>query len=111
MNILGKAIIYAKDFGGKIAYSTRISQKNINGEWENMYIQVQMPKATSIADKTSIIIKNGFISFYRTNDGLPKMKFVVLQYDIDTEGTCLEQERDAIQNESQYDYTGDDLPF
>ena len=34
MNISGKCTIYAKEFNGKVAYSTKISQKNINGEWK-----------------------------------------------------------------------------
>ena len=30
MNISGKCTIYAKEFNGNVAYSTKISQKNIN---------------------------------------------------------------------------------
>ena len=44
MNISGKCTIYAKEFNGKVLYSTKISQKNINGEWESMFINVQFPK-------------------------------------------------------------------
>ena len=71
MNISGKCTIYAKEFNGKVLYSTKISQKNINGEWESMFINVQFPKNTSISDKTKIEVTKGFEGFYKDKNGLP----------------------------------------
>ena len=69
MNILGKCTIYAKEYNGKVLYSTKISQKNINGEWESMFINVQFPKNTNISDKTKIEVTKGFEGFYKDKMG------------------------------------------
>lgn len=85
MNILGKCTIYAKEFNGRMGYSTSISQKNINGEWECMFINVQLPKDTKLLDKTKIEITKGFISFYKDKNGLAHIKLVIQEYTTEDE--------------------------
>ena len=107
MNITGKCTIYAKEFNGKVAYSTKISQKNINGEWESMFINVQFPKNTNISDKTKIEVTKGFESFYKDKNGLPHIKYIIQEYTTEDE----QIEREGIQNEQYYETSELNLPF
>ena len=47
MNITGLCRIFKKELNGKELYSTTISSKNQNGEWDKMYLSVQLPKKCS----------------------------------------------------------------
>lgn len=107
MNISGKCTIYAKEFNGKVAYSTKISQKNINGEWESMFISVQFVKNEGVQDKTKIEITKGFMSFYKDKNGLAHIKLVVQEYTTEDE----QIEREGIQEENNYDTFESSLPF
>ena len=44
MNISGKAKIWRKEMNGNNYYSTTIGNKDMNGNWVNTYIPVQLPK-------------------------------------------------------------------
>ena len=108
MNITGKCTIYAKEFNGKMAYSTNISQKNINGEWESMFINVQFPKNTNISDKTKIEVTKGFEGFYKDKNGLSHIKYIVQEYTTEDE----QIEREGIMNEQDYEEeSSNSLPF
>lgn len=107
MNISGKCIIYAKEYNGKALYSTKISQKNINGEWESMFINVQFPKNTNISDKTKIEVTKGFEGFYKDKNGLPHIKYIIQEYTTEDE----QIEREGIQNEQYYETSELNLPF
>ena len=107
MNISGNCTIYAKEYNGKVLYSTKISQKNINGEWESMFINVQFPKNTNISDKTKIEVTKGFEGFYKDKNGLPHIKYIIQEYTTEDE----QIERERIQNEQCYDTFESGLPF
>lgn len=109
MNISGKTIIFKKEYEGKNIYSTNISNKDINREYTNMYISVQLPKGVELENKTMIEITKGFLSFYNTKEGLPKIKIVVMEYTTDADK---KEERETIQNEGSYEEVfGGELPF
>lgn len=78
MEILGRTMIFKNDYG----YSTSISNKNQEGQYDKMYLTVQFPKSVELENKTLINIKDGFLSFYKTKVGLPKVKIVVKDYEI-----------------------------
>lgn len=103
MNITGQTLIFRNEFG----YSTSISRKNQDGEYEKMYLSVQLPKGVKLENKTKINITKGFLSFYNDKNGLSKPKIVVMEYQTDEEA----QEREAIQNEQNYNYDFGQLPF
>lgn len=107
MNILGDVRIYKKEINGKELYSTSISSKNQEGKWERMYLSVQLPRNVVLEDNTDINITKGFLSFYKTNEGLPKIKIVIQEFQTKEEM----EERYAIQNEQNYNINDDDLPF
>lgn len=101
MQVTGKTMIFKKEYEGKIFYSTSIRNKNINGEYTNMYLNIQLPKGIEPADKSIIEITKGFISFYSTKDGNKIPKIV-----------ALEIKQDEPKQEVQEDfYNQDSLPF
>ena len=108
MNISGKTMIFKSEYG----YSTTISKKNQDGEYEKMYLSVQLPKGIELENKSFIDITKGFLSFYNTKDGLPKIKIVVMEYTTDADEQYKQEEREAIQNEGSYEEVfGGELPF
>lgn len=108
MNITGNALIFRKEYEGKNIYSTTISNKDVNGNYTNMYITVQLPKGVELENKTYIEITKGFLSFYTDKNGLSKVKVVVMEFQEDYE----KEEREAIQTEdTAIDYSEDSLPF
>lgn len=94
MNITGKTMIFRNGYG----YYTTISNKNKEGQYENMYITAQLPKGTELENKTKINITKGFISFYRNKNGIAMPKFVI-------------QEFETENNEDYEENFGNDLPF
>ena len=108
MNILGNVKIYKKEINGKELYSTSISRKNQEGKWERMYLSVQLPRNVVLEDNTDINITKGFLSFYKTNEGLLKIEILIQEFQIKEEI----EEREAIINEKSYQNNfSDDLPF
>ena len=97
MQISGKT----KIFKGKYGYSCSISNKNQDGSYSNMFMQLQLPKGIELEDKSIIEITKGFISFYENKDGNKIPKIV-----------ALEIKQDELKQEVQEDfYNSDSLPF
>lgn len=92
MNIFGKTMIFKNDYG----YSTTISSKNQNGEYERMYIQVSLPRGVELENKSFIEITKGFMTFYKDKNGIAKPKFVIMEFNEDYSMEPLQE---------------DDLPF
>ena len=80
MNIVGKTKIFKNEYNGNVFYTTSISSKNREGKYEYMTVDVQLPKGTELENKTDIDITNGFLSFYKTKNGLSKIKYVVMDF-------------------------------
>jgi hypothetical protein len=78
MKVLGKTRIFKDEYNGRVNYKTSISNKNVEGKYENMYISVQFKKG--METEGDIDIKDGFLSFFKTKDGLPKVKLIVMDY-------------------------------
>ena len=98
MNISGKAKIWRKEMNGKNYYSTTISNKDMNGNWVNTYIPVQLPKDRELNNGTDIEIVKGFLSIYGQDK---KIKAVIQEYQIINENT---PQNDFISQD-------DELPF
>ena len=76
MNIKGKIKVFKNEYG----YSTAISKKDQEGNWESMYLSLQLPKGTELENKSNIDVTNGFLSFYKNKEGIPMVKVVVMEY-------------------------------
>ena len=75
MDVTGKVYIYkSQQYGG---YSTLIKNK----DGEKMYLSIGFKKGQEpTEDKVQIEITKGFLSFYKTQQGLHKVKVVVMEY-------------------------------
>lgn len=107
MQITGSCRIFKKELNGKELYSTTISSKNQNGDWDKMYLSAQLPKNVVLENGTDINITKGFLSFYKNNNGFCMPKIVIQEFQTKEEM----EEREAIQNEQNYNINDDDLPF
>ena len=81
LKVTGEIFIFKNDKG---AYSTSISKKNEDGTYENMRISVNFRKGTELENKTKINVTNGFLSFWKNNQGLPQLKLVVMEFEKET---------------------------
>lgn len=86
ININGETMIFKNEYG----YTTTISNKNLQGEYENMYVTIQLPKDDELENKTLINIAKGFMSFYKDKNGMAKPKLIVQEYAILQEGEGVE---------------------
>ena len=74
-----------------IGYSTSISNKNKEGQYESMYVTIQLPKGTELENKTKINVTKGFISFYKNKNGLAIPKFVIQEFKTEQESEDYEE--------------------
>jgi hypothetical protein len=76
-----KIWINKKDFDGRIAYSTKLAQKDKETKKEicSMYLDIQLPKDRQ-CEAGQIFIKDGFFTCYQTQAGV-KPKLVVMDYE------------------------------
>jgi len=99
MKVTEETMIFKNDIG----YSTSISRKKEDGTYENMFIPVNFKKGVEVENKTKINITNGFLSFYKTKEGLAKIKLVVMDFTTEDK-----QEEMFIPKDAEIT---DDLPF
>ena len=121
MQISGELKIFKKEINGKTLYSTSLTNKNIDGTYENMYIAAQLPRGITLENNTKINVTRGFISFYRSKTGLAQPKVVIQEFEaikpIDTPNYIEETTRlfadtgEVIAENTIGYYQNDDLPF
>lgn len=80
MNIIGKTKVFKNEREGKVYYTTSIANKNKDGKYEYMTVDIQLPRGTELENKTDIDITNGFLSFYKNKNGFAKIKYVVMDF-------------------------------
>lgn len=100
-NITGEILVFKNERG----YSTTISNKDINGNWDRMYITLQLPKGQELDNRAVILVTKGFLTFYKDKNGMAKPKAVLQEYNIIGQEPTNE---DVPFNET---YNEDDLPF
>lgn len=110
MDISGTMRIYKNEYEGRTSYSTTISKKDQFGNYENMYITVQLPRDVVLESNSKINVTKGFLSFYKTNQGLPKIKAVVQEFENEAPQ---EPKQESIPNyyDNAPSYYGSELPF
>ena len=77
IRITGETTVFKNEKG---FYSTGISNKLMDGTYDNAYINVQFKKGIELENKTKINITNGFLTFWKGQDGKPVLKIVVLEF-------------------------------
>lgn len=81
-NISGKMRVFKNERDGKVSYSTTLGVKKEDGSYDNAYITLGFGRdvdTTKIGDE--IVIKRGFMTFYRGNEDRIYFKIVVMEID------------------------------
>ena len=88
---------------GKVTYSTSLSNKNAEGNWENGWILLRFPKDTIIQDKTDINLTKAWLSFFLTKEGKAIFYIFVQEFNQDTQ-EAIPEGFQALEDE-------EDVPF
>lgn len=102
INISGEIKIFKNEYG----YSTTISNKDINGNWDRMYITVQLPKGQELDSGIVILITKGFLTFYKDKSGFGKPKAVIQEFMV-----IGQEEQSTPTDVNEIDNDELDLPF
>lgn len=105
VHITGEATIYRNDKWGYPVYSAKLSTQK-DGEWIYDYIQVGFSKGVDMPNNTEIKINDGFLSFFRKNNGTNEYKIIITSYDIINQS--IGEINIPNNNEENYE---NDLPF
>jgi len=79
--IEGETMIFRKDFNDRATYSTTLSKKNKDGEWENGFIPVQFRKDVFLHNKTKINVKNAWLTFYKDKENKTVLYIFVNEFE------------------------------
>lgn len=74
-------MVFRNEFDTGISYSTTISHKNLDGEYENAFINLRFKKNVDVENKQQIIIKSAWLDFYQSKDG--KTNYYIFVNDFD----------------------------
>ena len=88
--------IYRKEFGNKICYSTRISKKDKEGNYQNAFIPVQFKKDINVEDRSKIMIMNGWLDFYINKDNKPVFTIFISEFSTE-EGDIFQSFGDTVE--------------
>lgn len=64
-----KKRVYRKDYGDTKLYSVQLSNKLLDGSYDNAFIPVKFKSGVEIEDRADIEILNWFPTFYRKQNG------------------------------------------
>lgn len=88
-------IIFRKDFEGVPKYSIGLAKKDKNGNFENGYMQVYFKNDVTLRNKTKIMIKSAWLSFYlKDNKTYPYI--FINDFAITDEGEMQETKGDEV---------------
>ena len=104
----GQTMIFANEYNGRTLYKTSIGKKDKNGEWENASILVNFPKDTQIANKTTVDMKDAWLSFYYGKDRDGNVSKIPQWYIVCTEFEVLDAP-EAVEGFTAM--TDDEIPF
>ena len=81
-NVQQPVMIFKNTFDNGVSYSTTVSHKNINDEYENAFINVRFKKDVDVENKSKIIIKNAWLDFYENKDGKDIFYIFISDFDL-----------------------------
>lgn len=78
----GQTMIFANEYNGRTLYNVSIGRKDKGGEWENASILVNFPKGTELANRTTVDMKNAWLSFYFNKEKIPQWYIVCTEFEV-----------------------------
>lgn len=98
LKFTGEVTVYKSQKG---FYSVSISNKLMDGSWDNAFFPIQFKKDVVLENKTDINITNGWLKFYRDKDKNPVFQIMALEFT---------QVGDASEDTAT-DFSDEPLPF
>lgn len=74
-------MIFRNEKEGRVFFSTTVSHKDIDGNYQNAFINVQFKKNVKVPIKQLIIIKEAWLDFYKTKDGKDVFNIFINDFD------------------------------
>lgn len=62
-------MIFRNEKEGRVFFSTTVSHKDIDGNYQNAFINVQFKKNVEVPNKQLILIKDAWLDFFQNTDG------------------------------------------
>jgi hypothetical protein len=98
LKFTGEVTVYKSQKG---FYSVSISNKLMDGTYDNAFFPIQFKKDVVLENKTDINITNGWLKFYRDKDKNPVFQIMALEFT---------QVGDAVEDTATT-FDNNDLPF
>ena len=74
-------MIFRNEKDGRVFYSTTVSHKNVDGVYENAFINVNFKKNVEVSNKQLINIKEAWLDFFQTKDGRDVFTIFINDFD------------------------------
>mgnify|MGYP001222478768 CR=1 FL=1 len=100
--LTGKAMVFAKKFDDRVAYSIGLSKK-MNGEWISGYIPANFRKGVTLENQTKIIIEKGWLDFYINKENKTVPTLFISEFSLEAKNPPEEVEG--------FSFIDEDIPF
>lgn len=85
--------VFRYDKDNKVAYTMGISKKKQDGSYEVGYMPIRFKKGTDLKDKTDIIIKEGWLDFYKI-ENKTKIYYFINKFELASDMDAMKQVSD-----------------
>ena len=74
-------MIFRNEKDGRVFFSTTVSHKDMDGNYQNAFMSVRFKKNVEVANKQLIILKDAWLDFFQTKDGHDVIMLFVNDFD------------------------------
>lgn len=74
-------MIFRNEKKGQVFFSTTVSHKDLNGNYQNAFINVAFKKNVDVPNKQLIIIKEAWLDFFQTKNGRDVFTIFINDFD------------------------------
>ena len=74
-------MIFRNEKEGRVFFSTTVSHKDLDGNYQNAFINVAFKKNVDVPNKQLIIIKEAWLDFFQTKDGRDVFTIFINDFD------------------------------
>lgn len=102
--------IYRNEYNNRVMYSTRISRKLKDGSYDITFLPVQFKFGEDIKDRTKMVFKEAWLSFFKTKDDRPVFYLFINKYNIVEDYDKIKTKSNALDS-LNIEISDEDLPF
>lgn len=98
-------MVFRKDYNGKALYSVGLSKKDVDGNRIYGYIAAKFRKGIELDDKTRIIVKNGWLDFYKKGN-ITVPQIMITEFEV-----AKPVPQNAAPSQAYFEAIDEDMPF